>query len=132
MIEETKVCTKCGMYKPISAFSLAYKGMCKDCRNEIEKEKRNIKDASRAQADNAKSSVVDWEKRKYDLASDLFARMMVEYNKDNDKFGFRAAIKNVSLLKGKSEVAYLSDTAIGEASYFIERYKAKSLSDEEI
>ena len=128
MIEETKVCTKCGMYKPISAFSLAYKGMCKECRNEIEKEKRNNKDASHSQADNAKRA--DWERRKYDLASGLFARMMVEYNKYNDKFGFRATVKNASLLKGKDEVTYLADVAIREASYFIRRYKA--LSDEEV
>lgn len=124
MMEEMKVCTKCGMYKPISAFSLAYKGMCKECRNEIEKEKRNNKDASHPQADNTKSSV-DWEKRKYDLASDLFARMMVAYNKDNDKCGFRGAVKNMASLEGKSDIAYLADVAIGEASYFAKRYKVK-------
>ena len=124
MMEEMKVCTKCGMYKPISAFSLAYKGVCKECRNEIEKEKRNSKGASHPQADNAKASI-DWKRRKYDLATDLFARMMVAYNKDNDKCGFREAIKNMASLEGKSSIAYLADVAIKEASYFVKCYKDK-------
>lgn len=38
-------------------------------------------------------SGIDWEQRKYDLAKDMFSRMMVAFNTDNDKCGFRAAVK---------------------------------------
>lgn len=121
---ETKKCAKCGQYKPINAFSLAYKGICKDCRNEIERERRSDNESSRQQADNAKSNI-DWEMRQYNLASDMFSRMMVALNADNEKCGFRAAVKNAALSEGKSETRYIADAAIGQASNFVRRYKEK-------
>lgn len=121
---ETKKCAKCGQYKPINAFSLAYKGICKECRNEIERERRSDNESSRQQADNAKSNI-DWEMRQYNLASDIFSRMMVALNEDNEKCGFRAAVKNTALSEGKSETRYIADEAIGQASHFVRRYKEK-------
>lgn len=119
---ETKKCAKCGQYKPINAFSLAYKGICKECRNEIEREKRSDKESSRQQADNAKSNI-DWEMRQYNIASDMFSRMMVALNMDNEKCGFRAAVKNAAWSESKSETRYIADVAIGQASHFIKQYK---------
>ena len=68
-------------------------------------------------------SGIDWEQRKYDLAKDMFSRMMVAFNTDNDKCGFRAAVKNIVLYKGKTETMYIADVARTAASVFIERYK---------
>lgn len=65
---------------------------------------------------------IDWEQREYDLAKDMFSRMMVAYNTDNDR-RFRGTVQNIALLKGKTEAVYLADVARGAASVFIERYK---------
>ena len=65
---------------------------------------------------------VDWEQREYDLAKDMFSRMMIAYNTDNDRC-FRGTVQNIALLKGKTEAVYLADVARGAASVFIERYK---------
>lgn len=61
----------------------------------------------------------------YNLASDIFSRMMVALNTDNEKCGFRAAVKNAALSEGKSETRYIADAAIGQASHFVRRYKEK-------
>lgn len=66
---------------------------------------------------------IDWEQREYDLAKDMFSKMMVAFNTDNDKCGFRGTVQNIALLKGKTEAVYLADVARGAASVFIERYK---------
>lgn len=65
---------------------------------------------------------IDWEQREYDLAKDMFSRMMIAYNTDNDRC-FRGTVQNIALLKGKTEAVYLADVARGAASVFIERYK---------
>ena len=67
---------------------------------------------------------IDWEQREYDLAKDMFSRMMVAYNTDTDNGRcFRGTVQNIALLKGKTEAVYLADVARGAASVFIERYK---------
>ena len=66
---------------------------------------------------------IDWEQREYDLAKDMFPKMMVAFNTDNGKCGFRGTVQNIALLKGKTEAVYLADVARGAASVFIERYK---------
>ena len=67
---------------------------------------------------------IDWEQREYDLAKDMFSRMMVAYNTDIDNVRcFHGTVQNIASLKGKTEAAYLADVAKGAASVFIERYK---------
>lgn len=66
---------------------------------------------------------IDWEQREYDLAKDMFSKMMVAFNTDNDKCGFRGVVQNMACIKSKTEAEYLADVARAAASVFIERYE---------
>ena len=66
---------------------------------------------------------IDWEQREYDLAKDMFSRMMLAFNTDNSKCGFRGAVQNMAGIKRKTEAAYIADVAITSASMFVKRYE---------
>lgn len=58
---ETKTCEICGKTLPLSAFSKAYKGRCKECVARLTKEKRNGTAATTHKP-------IDWEQRRYEIA----------------------------------------------------------------
>lgn len=104
---ETKTCEICGKTLPLSAFSKAYKGRCKECVARLTKEKRNSTSIVFHKS-------IDWEQRRYEIAKDMLRTIYIEDGKEKRSTDPGIEFEYQSLEGCASEAVRFADVLIEE------------------